>query len=257
MIIEIKVHPMSKRILEAEYGAQPIQIGRHDLLFAYLCFSPLRDRLNYQRADVILSDKVLIEVHNNFGYHIYKQAHLIGINLFRIHKDQMCRHAAFAVQHGKDVRPALISWLEIYGIQEDDYGLDTAYKAWQRFRWKIEEKNMEFSYHFNAKTGVKVIKKSYPEMPLLMDQGIIEIELKISKFINCLKESIKVPKLFNGHARCYFYVVVCKISTHKAARLLGISQPRVLYGVKVVQAWSQRNALVAHCLAQISALPEK
>jgi hypothetical protein len=257
MIIEIKVHPMSKRILEAEYGAQPIQIGRHDLLFAYLCFSPLQDRLNYQRADVILSDKILIEVGKNFGYHIYKQAHLIGINLFRIHKDQMCRHAAFAVQQGKGVRPALLSWLEMHGIEEDHYGLDTAYKAWQRFRWKIEEKNTEFSIHFSHMAGVKVYKKKRADIPLILEQDLIEIELKLSNFIACLNEQLKVRKLFNGHARCYFYVVIGGMSFRKAAELLSVHFTSVRYGVTVVQAWAAKNRMVAHCLAQISDLPEK
>jgi len=257
MIIEIKVHPMSKRILEAEYGAQPLSISRHDILFSYLCFRPMDDRMSYHRARLFLTSRILIDVNDKLAYHIARDLDRIGLTLFKLHKDLMCRHAAAAVQNGQVARKAILAWLEMHGIEEDEFGLETAYKKWQRFQWKLEEKNTEFSYHFRYKTAVKVIKKRRAEMPLLMDQGIIEIELKISKFINCLKENIKVPKLFNGHARCYFYVVVFQMSTHKAARRLGISQPRVLYGVKVVKAWSQRNALVAHCLAQISALPEK
>jgi len=251
------VHPMSKRILEAEYGAQPIRIGRSDLLFAYLCFTPVRDRVNYNRAIRILSQNISIEVNDQLGYHLSKQAHLIGLTLFKIHKDQMCRRAAAAVQLGQAARPALLAWLEMYGIEEDEYGLDTAYKTWQRFQWNIEEKNTEISVHFRGKTAAKVYKNKRAEMPLVIEQEIIDIELKLNNFIQCLNDRLKVPKLFAGHARCYFYVVIGRMSFRKAAQILSMHFTTVRYGVLAVQTWAQRNALVAHCLAEIGGLPEK
>ncbi len=257
MIIEIKVHPMSKRILEAEYGAQPLSISRHDILFSYLCFRPMDDRMSYHRARLFLTSRILIDVNDKLAYHIARDLDRIGLTLFKLHKDLMCRHAAAAVQNGQVARKAILAWLEMHGIEEDEFGLETAYKKWQRFQWQLEKKNMEFSSHFRYKTAVKVAKKMEAKMPLIMQLGIIEIELKLSTFIECLKENIKVPKAFNGHARCYLYVVIGKMSARKAASLLGIHRSNVDYGVKVVKAWAAKNRMVAHCLAQISALPDK
>jgi hypothetical protein len=112
-------------------------MNNHDPLFTFLTCSPLRTRM--QRGSDLLSKEVSFLVNDQLAMHLQSNDWQIGSALLKFHKQELCKFAAAAVMLGYKggAKSALYVWLKERGVGEDDYSLETAYKLWQRFGWKI------------------------------------------------------------------------------------------------------------------------
>ncbi len=97
--IKIRVHPLSRRVLLSEYGAEPLRIGQRDILYSSLTTGQPFDRSDLRHAERLLSATVTLEVNDDLAEHLAKRWRNVGLYLFRWHKDCMFR-LQFCVHSG-------------------------------------------------------------------------------------------------------------------------------------------------------------
>lgn len=243
--VRIPVHPLSRCVLLAEYGREPLRIGYRDLLFSMLTTARLRDRSGTQRAAETLTASVELEVNDELARHLAVNYYQVGMLLFSWHKDLMCRHAETATAGGARAWGAIRHWLDARGVGEDDYGMEAAYKCWQRWNESIEEKNPEFFGQKTGAAGVDLAKKLPDQIRLKLFIPDIEVELALNRFLTILRDRrVPLPKPFPGMARCFFYRAVGHLTEREASELLGVPRTSIGYGYRTLLNWIDTNDAV-------------
>jgi hypothetical protein len=259
----IPCHPLTRKVLLAHYGQEPFILENHDPLFDLLSGSRIRPAS--RRAADGLTHKAAFLVCDELALHMASHAHAIGIKLLRYHKQQLCWYTVAHVRgRGKGVaRTAISDWLLMHGITEDDYGLDSAYKLWQRFGWNFGEKNPRFVGHLQPKPGGHLSNKTrrranavLPVRPLIVRHKDIECELALGRFLGAYGSTFRrTPKVLPRHARVYVYVEVQGLSARDAARKLGIAHSTAAHAVSRMRYLMQRNPTVRHLWVASLGLP--
>lgn len=133
--ISIRVSHLSKRILLKDYADKcdqnVIRLNAYDELLHTLRLRAATRYTELKRLTTTLDFDLPDEKANNI------RKTLIGGYFNRIHTDRFCLEVADTL-HGSDdplkKRAAIRTWLEHYGIEEDELALDTAEKIFYRFR---------------------------------------------------------------------------------------------------------------------------
>lgn len=262
--VSIPVHPLSFKVLLAHYGQQPFILENHDPLFDLLSGS--RVRSTSRRAASVLTVDASFLVCDELARHMSTHAHEIGVKLLRHHKHLLCQYAVAHLRaQGKGVaRTAIADWLAMYGITEDEYGLDSAYKLWQRFGWNIAEKNGQFVGQMRRKSAGHLSNKTrrranavLAQKPLTLRYRDIECELALSRFLSAWASTFRrTPKVLPRHARVYVYVEVQHITCRQAAQKLNMPHSTAAHAVSRMRYMMQRNPTVQHLMRAAVGLPE-
>jgi hypothetical protein len=265
LIVTLPVHPLTRRVLLKEYGAEPITMGDHDFLFSQLTSAKLRDRTI--RSAEVLSARITLCVHDALALHLNKlsNARAAGATLFRLHKEMLVRYAdAVTRTKGKGAaRPAIEQWLSLYDVDEDEYSTDTAYKLWQRWNWKLKEKNPHFAGQLRGKSGVKVsgkkgvrAKKARPLEPLKMTLSEMQIEAAAARFTTLVQSCFRRPPFrIAKQARIYYYMVYGQLSCRQAAGKLGHPRTTCDDAKRSIERRAAKNPTLRRLLEE-AALPE-
>lgn len=264
--VSIPVHPLTKRVLLSEFGAEPIILPNHDFIFKMLTGSDIRAR--QQRHLNKLTAQVSFLLDERFARHVEQYGRSIGAALMAYHFQVLCRFADSALQiKGKGhVKAAIEGWLYMYGIDENEYPADNAYKLWQRHGWSLKEKNPHFfgrSRDISAGiTSKKMrLRASRPEplRPMVMLKSEIEVELAVARFVAAVCACFRrPPKKLAQHARIYYYVNLSGLSCRDVEAKLGIPKSSVCYACQSIAYRAQANRTFALMLAESanSALPQ-
>ena len=262
-VVSIPVHPMTAQVLISEYGPGPIVMNNHDPLFTFLTCSPLRTRM--QRGSDLLSKEVSFLVNDQLAMHLQSNDWQIGSALLKFHKQELCKFAAAAVMLGYKggAKAALYVWLKERGVGEDDYSLETAYKLWQRFGWKIVAgKSTTFCGQTRGKAAAILTAKTSRVPKRIkciqhnkMTLSEIEIELAAHRFtklvLNCFR---RYPRKLVGHARIYYYVIHTPMSERCVAKKLGLPYTTLQRALTSIRIKSEKNITLQRLLS--AALPD-
>lgn len=137
MIVALHCTRFSRAILIARHGDEPIRVDRSDVLFTELQSVPARSpQQRLSSASDALPCTVRLEVPTALGRFLsaHHRARLVGLHLYKFHVHEMLTFAEAQHLAGIPVQQALRTFLHLHDVEEDDLGLDTAYKAWQRRR---------------------------------------------------------------------------------------------------------------------------
>lgn len=249
--IEVPCHPLSKRVLISEYGNEPIVMNNHDPLFYLLTCAPLRTRRTVGISDQ-LSTTVTFLVNERLALHIKKYDWQIGFALLKHHKRELCQFTASAVTLGfkGGAKGALYFWLQDKRVAEDEYSLETAYKLWQRFGWKIcEGKNTTFCVSLRGKAAAfsdakrrHVPKPGKPIQWQKMTLSEIEIELAAIRFAKAVSQCFtRQPKKLAGHARIYYYAQYTQLSEVCLSRRLDMPRTSLRRAVQSIRMKCEKN----------------
>lgn len=150
--ITIHVSRFTKRIFERRYGhQQPYQITRSDALYNHLCAEPLRQN-NWcaTKVNKLLTESIQIKVTDRLARRMKAKNRtcFIGEHLHKIFQEKMLTFVQAQVLADLPAQRALKNFLSYYGIESDDYSLETAYAAWQRHKRKFLPKNSSKSAMF-------------------------------------------------------------------------------------------------------------
>lgn len=227
--IELRVHPLTRRVLLSEYGAEPLRIGQRDILYSALTTGQSFDRNDLRFANRLLSATITLEVNDVLAEHLRVKWRLIGLHLFRWHKDWMFRYTASMVRSGKSAKGAIREWLDLYDVGEDEYGADTAYKKWQRSGWFFKEKNPVFLNKLLKARGSKKVQKSgyyakskYPRKALSLYASEVKIELIAAQAASNLSSQLRrTPKCLHQQIRAYFYKEIAGLTDEQIGEIIG------------------------------------
>lgn len=134
--MEIALHctRFCRALLLARHGDEPIRVERADVLYTQL--QSLPTRAPQHRTHTALPCTIRLEVPAALGRFLAasNRERLVGHHLYKFHIDSMLTFAEAQHLAGIPVQQALRTFLHAHDVEEDDLGLDTAYKAWQRRR---------------------------------------------------------------------------------------------------------------------------
>lgn len=262
--VSIPVHPLTLRVLRAEYGTGPIVMSNHDPLFTFITCSPLRHRQT--KSSDVLSTEVTFQVDDRLAMHLQQYDWQVGSALLKLHKMELCKFAASAVMLGfkGGAKAGLYVWLMSNEVPEDEYSLETAYKLWQRYGWKIcDEKNSTFSIQMRGKAAKLLYKKKLHKL-----QNNKQLQKKASSFTDNQIELISMSfshslllrfrrpsKNMAKSARLYYYAKYSGLSYRQLGQKLGIHWTSILYAEKSIARQAKLNITLRRLL--VEALPGK
>lgn len=262
-IVTIPCHPLSRKVLLAQYGEEPITLRNHDPLFDILTATRVRSATARAReafrstVDFALDERIAANVNEN--------ALQVGMRLFRYHKP-MLYWFVLGVYRGRGkgvVWGAIEEFLRLHDVDEDEYSTETAHKLFQRFGWNFDEKNARFSGRLRDKPGVKMSRKKSaraklckPLQPLTISMKDIDVELAIGRFLVAYSARFtRTPGYLPKHARVYTYITMQKLSVRDAATKLSMTRTGVQNCLTSFRARLKRNPTVALLIEEALALP--
>jgi len=257
MLVSIPVHNLSRRILIAENKTEPIQVGKHDTLFVIL--SSLRgERIPITRAVEVLHAEVTFDLHPRLARYVAAKPYSIGFAILKYHKEIIHQHVASVL----DYNPKASAWavlkdyLDHFGINEDDYPMETAYKNWQRFGWNFQKKNGQKRSHLRRKTAVNIGKVATPKKhyyqgprPCTPVMEAPELDAIAATAAAALSTSLKgLPDRFPFWVQYYTYIRVGKHSKRTAAKTLSVAPQTVYRGYCNIRTRAESSQLFATLL---------
>lgn len=261
--ITLPVHPITRRLLLHECGGQePLVLRNHDPLFGIFTARRIRpDRISRQITDT-LSQYVRLQVDDTIARHCIENAHAIGITLYRLHKDTMCRYIQASTLNGAPALHALRQFYHLHKINEDDYQEESAWKSWQRWAKNKEKKRCFFAQKIGKASDQLSKKRATRASALKPIQGTrwtmqeASIELAAARFMASYANTFRhMPRCFDKHVRIYLYIQVLGLTTYEAAQKTGYPQTTCSYAARVIHARMRKNATIARLLGESLALP--
>lgn len=137
--VYLPLSSLSRKILVAEYGHEPIVPGRADWLSDVLRVDR-RDTQFQARALSAIQTGVLISVSPGLADQIARQCDRLGVVLHRLHIEMLTRIMLAASNSGNAAKTAMQTFYETYNLDDDDLSQESAYREYQRFRRAFFEK---------------------------------------------------------------------------------------------------------------------
>lgn len=131
--VYLPLSSLSRKILVAEYGAEPIAPGRADWMSDVLRVDR-RDTQFQARALELIRSGVLLSVSPALADRVTQQAERLGVVLHRLHIEMLTRIMLAASESGQPAKTAMQCFYDAYDLDEDDLSQESAYREYQRFR---------------------------------------------------------------------------------------------------------------------------
>lgn len=153
-VIHLPVSKLTRQILVGKYGQQPFKFTPETSEYAVMY--TMRDvdanlRKIENRCEVVVKVKVANElVRRNQIY-----AHQIGNNMHNLHISEMMAFLSGRYLAREDIKASLLIFYDLWGITEDDYALETAYRKWTRYKSKFLKSRSPERYRQIAKDGFR------------------------------------------------------------------------------------------------------
>lgn len=251
---------MSRKVLLAQYGAEPIALKNHDPLFDLMSGTLQRHSAGIRNES--LSATIQFALSKSIARSLTLSPHEIGWRLLRFHKQQMCWYAVSQVRlKGKGVAmQAIRDWLSLHEVNEEDYGLETAYKLWLRFGWDFDRKNAFFSARLRRKSeGIKPAAcANFKPLELRRSNSFddIVLGLRAQSFLQEYESKFKhVPKSLHKHITVYLLIHRQHLSQRDAAAKLQMTRYNVRSALASIDRRAARNRAFAAMLGSALALP--
>lgn len=140
--VTLNVSPLVKRIFESKYGEGVAHIKRQDINYRYLQGDPLIANAHRSRIlQELLTEHITLNVSSLLAKRLRRDRRRlrVGFYLHKIYQEQLLYFVEAQVMAGQPAQTAMKAWLQMNGVQEDDYGLDSAYTAWKRRKSFLEK----------------------------------------------------------------------------------------------------------------------
>jgi hypothetical protein len=251
---------MSRQVLVAHYGPEPIALKNHNPLFDLMTGSRRRDTAGVRNED--LKATITFAVSRSIARCITLQPHELGWRLLRYHKQQLCWYAVSQVRlKGKGAAmPAIRDWLALHQVEEEHYGLETAYKLWQRFGLNFHRKNAFFSARLRRNSSGRKEGERANFRPLELRRhnsfDDIVLGLRARSFVQEYQAKFKsLPKSLHKHITVYLIVHRQYLSQNATAAKLEITRYNVRTALAAIDRRAERNRAFAALLQHALALP--
>lgn len=149
MLIVVPLTPMSAKILATEYGRSPITPGRADWLSDVLRIDRSSTRFTPEE-EAAVSSGVLLNVSPKVASQIERQGKRLGVVIHRLHLENLSRHMAACSMRFPTKGLAMVAlrdFYDYYGLSDDDFSQESAYREYSRFRKKFLANSATNSRH--------------------------------------------------------------------------------------------------------------
>ena len=251
---------MTRSVLLAQYGKEPIALKNHDPLFDMMSGSRQRHSDGIRNED--LKATITFALSKTVARSLTLSPYELGWRLFRFHKQQLCWYAVSQVRlKGKGAAmPAIRDWLGLHGVAEEDYGLDTAYKLWLRFGWDFDRKNGFFAARLRRKSsGSEIVPRAnFKPLELRRTNSFddIVLGLRAQSFVREYESKFtRVPKSLLKQITVYLIHHRQHLSQSRTAAKLEITRYNVRDALQAIDRRAGRNRAFAAMLTSALALP--
>ena len=257
-VIHIHISRPTLRMIQSRYGNQtPLPLKRSDLLYHHLHFRVMRERkINFAKTKKLLTERIALNISPELHQFLSKKKrHIrIGLYLHKIFLEEMNQFIDAVGDLGESNMGALKLFRKKHDIGEDDFGLDSSYKNWQRYQIKKYRKKNKNHCTENRNT---VLQKGNVCATAKNQILWTEIVSAINGFYHCGRENLFLAdqkietdfgvfkKKFNplqvaiyAHARHVMYYLIqehCKFNTRQIAELFPQSYRTVAYGIAQIR----------------------
>jgi hypothetical protein len=233
----LPVHPVSRKIILTEYGAEPLNVDSQDVLWGMLQHNRFLKRRNRRTSADELTAILHISVDKELVAPLLQNAISVGIFLYKYHRNEMCRYTWSQNRLGAHARQSILEFFHTYDINEDDLALESAYKVWQRWKWKKCTDNSKNPVQFFDKTGEKVYRL-HPENSVHLNRQ--EVEAICEQVVNRARAQFLVwHSAQTNHLWYYTFKTVSNTSFRQTARMLGVSKNKIQYACESINSWAQ------------------
>lgn len=262
--VTIPCHPLTRRFILAEHGPEPVEIDRKRPRFGMLA--------GYAVGDVPIRNSnqftayITLLLPDNLAAHVAAMPFPAAERMYQYDKERVAWYAYSSLRaKGKGAaRPAVRDCLDLYQVEEDEYSLDTAFKAFQRIGWEISEKNSRFLGQMKTKTAEFLSQKSgrrakfYPVLRTARYTcADIEVELCVNRFMAAYTQQFSTtPARLEKHVRAYAYRVLQRQPIRAIAAKLNEPRMTIQNAIAKIRSRATRNRTFSLLLQQIIALPQ-
>lgn len=232
MILQIPCTRFSRKILTAEYGAEPVRVVKRHPLFWKI--RPPAKGFTLPPPLLPLDTVFEIECTTALAKQLTRYLSDAGVTLYRAHIDNMLRFAWARSLAGVPPLSSLKLFYEMYRIEETDLDIMSAHKAWQR--WKKE--NEKFTIKHRNFYPVVVPSRSEPcggfEFPL----PVKEVQAKIDEVKNALYEARpNTPAYVFRQISIWFYFKKAKLDMAAVAKKHGLGLSAAYHAVQKINGY--------------------
>lgn len=253
--VAVPCHPLTRRILITEYGPEPIRIDRNDTIFVIL--TALRgERIPEAKASALLTSQIRILIQTATARNIERNRYSTGFALLKYHKEILHRYTHALVLSGAKAWNTIEQFLRNYGVTEEEYGTDTAYKNWQRWGWFLQKKNSDFRIQRRRNPGVKVDTLSQIRRSKISPFSNEQLNAISDRAFESLQQTFTVcPARLSAWLQHYIYISVGGYSKRTAARILGLNPHTVYRGYCQIRRRREASAAFHAIIRESIALP--
>lgn len=263
--VVLNVSPFVKRVFTARYGDEPIKIHRSDIVYHYLKGDPLvANRHRYRSLQKLLTEQLTLNVSNLLARRLRsrKRQVYVGYYLHKVYQDEILVFVDAQVKAGIPAQTSMKQWLNENGVQEDDYGLDTAYTSWKRkknFLSKIKSRNKGKSNTFQCATDpVEIIKyeqlnqvpEDYRDVIIAANDHFqvgfvnllccsIRIESEAKTFTYIYTDDRSAEMVYPRKVLCYVLNKYCWLSGYDIAKFVKVSPSRIYAYIREIEFSAQ------------------
>lgn len=136
--VRLPVLPWVRKVLLAQFGAEPINVHGHSVLGKALESLPFEFPSQDERPDLAVHcSSILLRVSRQVWGSVRSYEHLFKAGFFyeKAIQQQMISHIVAQERCGVANLTALRDWFEMYDLDiDDDYNIEAAYWLWKSFK---------------------------------------------------------------------------------------------------------------------------
>jgi hypothetical protein len=227
--ITIFVSKLSKKILLAEYGEEPLQLDKNGMIYDQMRIMRRHTTALKPRSLEWISEPVEIQVYDALAKFIAKNNTSVGLVLLAYHRDCLLRYVEALAENGMKIDDAIERFYRKYKLTDEDYSMEAADRRFTFFkskRGKIYKK-------FGTKRAPAPSQKIEVIIPPC-DKKTIELARTLVAEIKATNRV--VGKCFERHLSFYLLYKLNRYSVRKIAAKMDGKRNTVWNGIQSVSA---------------------
>lgn len=235
-IITLHVTPLSRCIMLAEYGAEPLQLPKKDIITDYLRAATVNKKGYQPRTFKWLSATIDIAVPDNLAPRAAQRNSNVGIALFNYHREVMLRYIDTLHSVGFNASDAMQKFYDHYGLTEWDYSTEAAYRRW-----------VDYKRDTGKKRELNVSQSRKAEITLCSDLLLQKCDSVVDGYNRAVKRiGVRLPT----QLRYYILYRYGQYTITRVGHLNGKSKSAVHRGIHAIERRLGRDRLLTNLLRQ-------
>lgn len=227
--ITIKVSKLTKKILLAEYGQEPLLLDKNGIIYDQLRCMRRHSTALKPRSLEWISEPLQIQVYDRLAKFIEKNNNSVGLALLAYHRDCLLRYVEALVENDMKIDDAIDRFYRKYKLTDDDYSIEAADRRFTFFKSKRGKIYKIF--------GTKRAPAPSQHIEVILPESAKATIALASQLVAELKATNRVlGKCFERHLSFYLLYKCNRYSVRQVAAKTGSKRNTVWNGIQSVSA---------------------